>query len=370
MNVLIVAPFFFERHRWMMSAYRTALELSREHDVVVLTTGQPRFEQLNARLRVFRLFDLFLPDPINYSIVPNLWYRVVQLVRREQPDVFLVNKFMFFTSFAVPLLRLIGKRVILVTDTFPGMNWQPRYKSVGLVMKLYARVIGVPLLKLATKVVLLHEGLIPVAQRLRLRYQVVHNGIDPVPFDRAAPAADIPRDNDRVNVGYVGRLESVKGYDDLVAVAERMTKQDARLHFYFVGHIGKQRAFVEHHRSPHIHFLGHRDDVPSIYRQLDVFVLPSYSEGLPNALMEAMYSRVACVASRVGGVQVLLKDGESGLFFTPGMHHELQAAIARLAGDANLRRQFGERARATIVQGFLWPTIRKQYNVLFQEMTA
>jgi len=50
MKVLIIAPFFFEKHRWMISAYKTAHELSRDHEVIVLTTGTPRFEEVHPRL--------------------------------------------------------------------------------------------------------------------------------------------------------------------------------------------------------------------------------------------------------------------------------------------------------------------------------
>ena len=61
MKILIIAPYFFEKHRWMISAYKTALNLAKKHKVVVLTCGTPAFEKLTPNLTVYRMRDLFLP---------------------------------------------------------------------------------------------------------------------------------------------------------------------------------------------------------------------------------------------------------------------------------------------------------------------
>lgn len=72
----------------MISAYKTALILSRSIDVVVLTTGSPAVERLNARLTVYRCRDWFLPDPENYSVVPGLFSTLRRVIEREAPTVF------------------------------------------------------------------------------------------------------------------------------------------------------------------------------------------------------------------------------------------------------------------------------------------
>jgi glycosyltransferase involved in cell wall biosynthesis len=368
MKILIVAPYFFERHRWMISAYKTALELSKDHQVVVLTTGKPKYERLNNSLTVYRMWDLFLPDPINYSVVPNLPFRLWSVIRRERPDVFLVNKHMFWTSFSVFFLRLMGKKVVMVTDTFPGLNWMPRRVIVRWVMRVYAWVIGVPLLKLSTFVVLLHEGLLPLAHRLRLRSLVIHNGVNTELYDNAEPNTDIPTSPEHINIGYIGRLETIKGYDDVLAVAQMMAKEDSRIHFYFVGNTKGKETLVQEYQSANIHFLGHRDDLPSLYPRFQVFVLASYSEGLPNALMEAMYCRCACVASAVGGVHTLIRDGEDGLLFHAGDREGLRARIEMLVRDPALRARLGDTARTVIQHGYRWEDIRVQYTALFQTL--
>ncbi|MDD3774319.1 MAG: hypothetical protein PHW50_03540, partial [Patescibacteria group bacterium] len=101
MKILIISPYFFEPHRWMISAYKTALALSKNDQVVVMTTGRPWIEQMNKNLTIYRLRDLFLPDPINFSFVPFLGWHLLRIIRKEKPDCFLVNKHMFYTSLAV-----------------------------------------------------------------------------------------------------------------------------------------------------------------------------------------------------------------------------------------------------------------------------
>lgn len=357
MKVLLVAPRFFDavhgERRAVMSAYKTALALSRHVPVVVVAAGPPpRYEKVNDRLTIYRLLDLYLPDPVNYGITPGIFTSLPQIIRKEKPDAFLVNKHMFFTSFAAPFLRLMGKRVVIQTDTFVGINWFPRNPLLWPLAALYAYTFGLLVLKSAHRVVLLHEGLIPVAKRLRLPYTVIHNGVDLDTFHKAKPATDINKKQGEVFVCYVGRLESVKGYDDLLAVAAEMGEAHRYVKFFFVGNTEGKEAVVKRYASDQIIFTGHRTDIPSVLKRMDIFVLPSYSEGLPNALMEAMAVGVTPLSTRVGGATVLIEEGENGLFCTPGDRTDLQEKLTTLIEDPNLRRKLGAAAAGRIAADF------------------
>lgn len=355
-KILIVAPRFFDRvygeRRAMMSAYKTALALSKHADVVVVTAGPPpRREALNPHLVVYRLWDLFIPDPVNYGIVPGLLPSLWSIIRAERPDAFIINKHMFFTSLAAPLLRLLGYRTILQTDTFPGIVWFPRNQFVRVVMQCYAWTIGLFVLKSAHHTVLLHEGLEPTARQLRIPHSVIHNGVDLEMFRRAQPAPDLTKRQGDIFIGYVGRLESVKGYDDFLAVAQRLAPQHPRVTFFFIGSTDGREELIKRSQSKQIVFLGHRSDVPAVLKQLDIFVLPSYSEGLPNALMEAMAAGCVPVASNVGGVQILLRDG-AGLLFEPGDQAQLTTHLEQLIGTPALRTKIRIQAQQRIADEF------------------
>jgi len=357
MKVLLVAPRFFDakfgEKRAVMSAYKTAHALAKQVDVVVVTAGPPpRYERITPHLAIYRLWDLYLPDPVNYGIVPGLFTALPRIVKNERPDAFLVNKHMFFTSLAAPLLRLMGKRVVIQTDTFVGINWFSRNPFVSLVMRLYAWTIGLLVLKSAHLVVLLHEGLIPVARRLRLPYTVIHNGVDLAQFHQAQPAPDLVKRPGEIFVCYVGRLESAKGYDDLLAVAEKLAPKYRNTKFFFVGHTAGSESIAKKNASEQIVFTGHRPDIAAVLKQMDIFVLPSYSEGLPNALMEAMAAGCASLASRVGGSTVLIEEGKSGLFFWPGNRGELEEQLVRLIKNPTLRRRLGVAAAERIAADF------------------
>jgi glycosyltransferase involved in cell wall biosynthesis len=113
-----------------------------------------------------------------------------------------------------------------------------------------------------------------------------------------------------------------------------------------------------------VSFLGFRRDVYAVLKRMDVFCLSSLSEGLPNSLMEAMSVRLACVASRVGGVVHLLEHEHNGLLVEPGDVSGLTAALERLVTDAELRQRLGRAARATIEARFSWGEIGRQYEKL------
>ncbi len=349
MKILVVVPYFDEPHRWMISGQKTAHELAKHHKVVVVTTGAvASSEQPYPNLTIYRLKDIFLRDPINYSIVPSLFGRIRQIVEREKPDSVLINKHMFFTSLALWPLKRLGYKVIVQTDTFPGVNWFPKSKLVGVVMWLYARFIGNPILRAADTVILLHEGLVDEAKKLGLNAKVIHNGIDVAAFDAVPPPPDLVKKKEEVWVGYVGRLESVKGWYDLAAVAQTMVETYPALHFFFVGPTKQVEEKIKEFAHPQIHFLGHRKDVAGLDKLFDIFVMPSLSEGLSNAIMEAMAARCCCLVSNVGGNKILIEPGVTGQVFTKGDKNDLKNKLAQLVADPAKIEALGQQARKRI----------------------
>jgi glycosyltransferase involved in cell wall biosynthesis len=253
---------------------------------------------------------------------------------------------------------------LLITDTYPGINWFPRNRLVAAVMWLYARVVGIPLLRCVDKVVLLHEGLTKVAHRYRLDFEVIHNGVDLEVADAAKPAPDLAKQPGEIWIGYVGRLESVKGYDYLLEAVEALKHKHPRVKTLFVG-ASLPRGLAS---SDRVRFLGFRQDVYAVLKHCDIFCLPSLSEGLPNSLMEAMASGCACVASNVGGVVYLLEQAKNGLLVAPGDLDGLRDALEQLIEDANLRRSLAKEARRTIEERFNWSKIERSYEELFERV--
>jgi glycosyltransferase involved in cell wall biosynthesis len=114
--------------------------------------------------------------------------------------------------------------------------------------------------------------------------------------------------------------------------------------------------------------LGHRDDIAALLGELDIFVLPSASEGMSNTLLEAMAARVAVVASDVGGNSEIIEAGRSGLLFAPGDAVAAAQAIRQLAGDAQLRERLAGAGAQRAMTTFSLPTMLSAYEDLYRSV--
>ncbi len=183
-----------------------------------------------------------------------------------------------------------------------------------------------------------------------------HNGIDTRRFRRIARKPDGAVPAGAIVVGTACSMRSEKDLPTLLqAFAERAGK-DPRLFLVLVGD-GPERERLEMlagqlHVAARCQFVPGVDDVVPWMSLMDVFVLSSRTEGLPNGLMEAMACGCACVATRVGGVPELVEDGHTGLLFEAGDASRLATLVGRLADDPELRARLGRSAARRIAEAF------------------
>jgi len=112
-------------------------------------------------------------------------------------------------------------------------------------------------------------------------------------------------------------------------------------------------------------FSGAIANTSEILNALDVFVLPSLNEGMSNTLLEAMASGLPVVATRTGGNPELVEENCSGWLFKPGDFQDLASRLEQLSRDANLRREFGNSARARAVSQFSLQGMVARYRELY-----
>jgi glycosyltransferase involved in cell wall biosynthesis len=103
---------------------------------------------------------------------------------------------------------------------------------------------------------------------------------------------------------------------------------------------------------------------------MDIFVLPSISEGMSNTLLEAMSSGLACVATAVGGNSELIEEGRSGFLFAPGNVTELSQLLRMLIGQSDLRKKLATAARDRAVAHFSLDRMMQDYTELYSELAA
>jgi glycosyltransferase involved in cell wall biosynthesis len=114
-----------------------------------------------------------------------------------------------------------------------------------------------------------------------------------------------------------------------------------------------------------VQLLGKVDDMPHFYRSLDLFVLPSYREGMPNVLLEAMATGLPCVVTDIPGVQEVIASGENGVLVPQQDAQQLATALSELLRDKTLRHSIGRAARKTIVDSFSLNAMAGRYTELF-----
>jgi colanic acid/amylovoran biosynthesis glycosyltransferase len=203
---------------------------------------------------------------------------------------------------------------------------------------------------------------------------VVHCGVDTAGL--AARAPDAAHGDGPVSVLCVGRLVPVKGQLVLLEAIAELVRcgHDVRLGLVGGGPMqdalaaAAKRLGIEHYvelTGP----LGHPDVLERI-RAADVFCLPSFAEGVPVVLMEAMALGVPVLSTRVMGIPELVEDGSCGLLVAPGSRDELVAGLRRLIEDRALRDALGAAGRERVESGYALARSAAQLRALFEEHLA
>lgn len=202
------------------------------------------------------------------------------------------------------------------------------------------------------------------------RLHIVHCGVYP-----EAHAARVHQGTGN-QLLFVGRLAEVKGVSVLLEALAEVRKTHPEVHLTVIGD-GPERPRFEalarqHGLEQAVTFAGYRSqaEVAAQLAATDVFVLPSYAEGVPVTLMEALAAAVPVVATQVGGVSELVDDGVNGFIVHPGDPAPLADRLIRLIGDAGLRQRLGDAGRATVAAEFSNATEAARLQLLFSRTAA
>jgi len=115
-----------------------------------------------------------------------------------------------------------------------------------------------------------------------------------------------------------------------------------------------------------IELIGEVENMPNFYRSIDIFVLPSYREGMPNVLLEAMATGLPCVATNIPGACELVESGEDGILVSPKNSKELASALQRMV-DKKERKRMGRKARKKITKKFSADKMASKYENVFMK---
>lgn len=342
------------------------------YDVVVLThVDRHRSVIEEADLRLIPLtIDRRSLNPLEAF---RTLIQLIHVFRRERPDVLhqIALKPILLGGFAA---RLTGiKRVVnaVVGGGYVFTSTSPLVRAIR------------PLMRLALRLLLNPPGSCVIFEnRDDLRSFVASHQVraeDAVLIRGAGVNADLfhPRAVRRTVplVVVTARLLWDKGLGEFVAAARLLRQKGVQARFAIVGDVDPGNracidpAILDQWRTEGIvELLGFRQDMPQVLAAADIACLPSYREGLPKALLEAMAAGLPCVTTDVPGCREAVRDRENGYLVPPRNHEALAHALQQLIEDPDLRHQMGQRGRAMVMAEFASPIICQQTLHVYERL--
>ena len=374
---------------------------ARGAEVSVLAAHDPRWARTSADHAVdLRTYRYVAPERLHvlgYS-------RTIAGNVRFKPHVYLLSPFLFAFGYRAFLK--------LVRETRPDILHAHWLLPNGWIAAKVSRATGVPLLvqfhgsdvMTAEKNVLFRRMartaidtasavIVPSPEHIERMaaigadttgFRVVPNAVEP---SFAADVDDASAESLRTRLGIargrpvvlaLGRLVSVKGFDYLVRAFVRVAADDQAPVLVIAGEGDQRRVLNDLAASLGIAErvimpgAASREEVPAYFRLADIFVAPSIrhksgaADGLPVVVPEAMAAGTPIVASRVGGIPVVVRDGCNGLLVEERDVDALAAGMIRLLGDPNLRAAFGERSRRIVADRVNYNAVSAHFLTLYE----
>jgi glycosyltransferase involved in cell wall biosynthesis len=336
-----------ERGGASLMALEEARFLAREHDLVVAVGPGP----LRAQFATYGRIVEGPPSVPLWTNAAGAWLkrgvrtaqhtlRLARLIRRERIDLVLVNS----TVSVAPVLaaRLARVPAVVRARDTPFSRYAP------LVMRLHARLAHT-----IAPIAAVNDGYLPA--RRRARVVRIPDGIAIPP----APAARVNGFARPLRLCVVGAITPDKGQPTAVAALAALRDRGIDAELDLIGRVqdsAMATALLGDARARgldgRVRVSGESDGIDAALARTDVLLLTSRGEGTPLVLMEALVRHVPVVASAVGGVPDIVRDGDTGLLVPPGDAGALARAIERLAADPPVARAMAARGREHVQARF------------------
>ena len=300
----------------------------------------------------------------------NVVRKAIQICRERKVDIWHAHD---YKSNALGLLVKRFHRMHLVTTAHGWVRFTARtplyYKIDRFCMKRYSKVVCVS------------QDLFEECRQMNVPTDRLHLIDNAIVLDDYC--TDAPTVSDRMRfgldtkafvIGAAGRLSEEKGFHHLINAVARLTGEghNVRLLIAGEGHLQKQlqQQIEALHLRDVVQLVGFLSDPRELYRAIDLFVLSSLREGLPNVVLEAMASQRPVVATNCNGIPRLISDDGNGLIVNPDSCESLYQAIVRCAQSAETCSRLAAEGRRTLEQRFSFDVRMQKMVDVYRQLSS
>jgi glycosyltransferase involved in cell wall biosynthesis len=345
-------------------AYLTEGLTKRGYDTTLVSGSLARGEDSMAFVADARGVEVVRIDELGREISPLrdllATIRLAKLIRKERPQILHTHTAKAGTVGRAAALLAGSRRPPIIVHTFHGHVLRGYFGPLrSLFFRLLERRLAAGTTALIAVSPQVRDDLVALGVAPRERFVVIRLGIElderiaPDQNGRGESRRYLGIPGDRFAVGWIGRMTAVKRTDDVLVAFKRLRDSGVDAVLCMVGD-GPDRLQLEQRAhelgvARNTVFLGYQEDVAPFYAAFDALVLPSGNEGTPVSVIEALAAELPVVATRVGGVPDVVRDGEDGFLVDAGATDDLADRLAQLARDPALRARMGKQGRERVL---------------------
>ncbi len=270
-----------------------------------------------------------------------------------------------FVSYVMKLLFGLPFVIRVGGPDIPGFEERYRniYKIISPIIKLIWRNSVLIVAKCFTE----KQMVLKIEPRLKVR--IIYNGVDLSTFKPNTGIRNIP-----LRIICSARLIKRKGQDLLIEALGKLKEKGIFFYLDLIGDGDEKQNYIALAKRlnviDQIEFKGYvpRELMVGAYHLADIFVLPSYNEGMSNALLEAMACGLTPVVTDVGGTSELVNEERNGFVFKAGNSEQLTSILEKIANQPDILDRMG-RSSSQLVKQLNWPQVVREYLSVFNEMT-
>jgi len=345
-------------------AYLSKELIRRGHDVSVIFRGKHERESNYNGISVTE-FKVPGVVPLNVKLLQN---RLEAILDSKKIDLVHIH------YGAMPVIKC-GVPIVVTAHWCNAEGIPVFHRPIRNLDALYRNLMLPIYKKIEDKTVSSCDKLTVVSESLRIEFQkyykvnsdVVYNGVDTQFFFR-----DNSIEKDEAII-FTGSLSAGKGVLDLLKVAKLLKQSHGNVRLYIVGE-GPLRTRVADHlkkeKLSNVILINHLSHTQLIdyYNKARIYVFPTYYEGLPTTILEAMACELPVVASNVSGIPEQIEQGVNGYMLSPGDIKGFYNRIAELLDDRDKQMRFGKMGKRKVLEKFTWSHVASRVEKIYNEI--